>query len=158
MANEINFVKFNTVFLDKSSIWLTDPELKQLTLTPDFTTESQKQWFDSLSKRDDYKIWGVIYDDVPVGAVGLKRIDNVDHSAEYFGYIGEKNYWHRGIGTRMLSFAIDEAKKIDIKRIDLYVFDDNSRAIGLYKKFGFVESRGDVEKDINLRHYQYWVI
>ena len=92
---QIKFVKYNEHFLNKSWDWLNDPEIKKLTLTSDFTKKQQQVFFKSIPTRTDFKIWGVKCGDESIGVVGLKNITS--HDAEYFGYIGEKNYWGSGI-------------------------------------------------------------
>lgn len=42
------------------------------------------------------------------------------------------------IGTALLDAALEEAKKIGLKKIELEVFLSNSKAISLYLKYGFV--------------------
>lgn len=50
-----------------------------------------------------------------------------------------KDRWNRGIGTEMLQRIVGEAKKMDIKVIELEAITDNARAIALYHKAGFVD-------------------
>ena len=130
------FVEYDEKFLNTSWDWLNDPDIKYLTDTPNFTRQSQQDWFKSLSTRDDYFIRGVQFDGKPVGVVGLKKI--VSNSCEYWGYIGCKEYWGRGIGKKMLAFAIEEARRRNIPLIYLHVIKDNVRAIKLYEHFEFV--------------------
>lgn len=137
IESHISFVEYTKTFLDKSYEWLNDPEIKYLTDTPDFTKEAQKKWFDSLEKRSDYKVWGIIFDNKPIGVVGLKHIDLQQQSAEYFGYIGEKKYWGHGIGKLMISYSITEVKKLNLQSLYLNVIKTNIRALNLYKKFNF---------------------
>lgn len=144
----VEITEFDKIFLTKSFVWLTDPEIKYLTLSPDIHNEEQQKWFSSLNNRDDYKIWGIAVKGIPIGAVGLKKINMKLLTAEYFGYIGEKEYWGQGIGTKMLSFAIDEARKLGIKRLDIHVSDDNKRAIHLYEKLGFKDMGGGMSRKI----------
>lgn len=99
-ADKVDFVKYDAEFLSLSWEWLNDKEIKQLTLTPDMTREGQRKWFDGLSSRDDYFVWGLVYDGLPVGVVGLKHIDMNAREGEYFGYIGKKDLW--GGGSRFL--------------------------------------------------------
>lgn len=42
-----------------------------------------------------------------------------------------------GLGSQLLSFVIDHAKKIGLEKIELQVYTSNVAAIALYKKFGF---------------------
>jgi RimJ/RimL family protein N-acetyltransferase len=136
---KIEFVKYNKLFLSLSWEWLNDPEVKKLTNTPDFSKEDQLNWFNSLNEKKDYKIWGIMVDDIPIGVCGLKNIENID--CEYWGYIGEKKYWGRGIGKELIKFSINEAKKMGLSSIWLNVRDDNIRAIKLYTKYGFIKEK-----------------
>jgi RimJ/RimL family protein N-acetyltransferase len=48
--------------------------------------------------------------------------------------------WGQGWGTRLLQFAVDWARvHPSLRWIDLGVFENNPRAIRLYKNAGFVE-------------------
>jgi putative acetyltransferase len=54
------------------------------------------------------------------------------------GMFVHPDYWGRGIGSKLMTAALDVADNwLDLKRIDLSVFVDNEPAIHLYKKFGF---------------------
>lgn len=48
-----------------------------------------------------------------------------------------KDYWNKGIGTRLLERVIVFAKENDFSMIDLQVRCDNLPAIHLYEKYGF---------------------
>jgi RimJ/RimL family protein N-acetyltransferase len=136
------FVRFDEVFLEKSWQWLRDPEIKRLTMTPDFTREEQRRWFSRLPAMTDYLIWGVACKGNPIGAMGLKHINRT--GAEYWGYIGEKDYWNRGLGREMVDFALRKARELELGELHLKASHDNSRAIRLYTRAGFVAtSEGD---------------
>lgn len=134
---EIKFVEYNEIFLEKSWEWLNDKEIKFLTCTSDFTKEQQKKWFLSLKDKKDYFIKGVLYNDTPIGVVGLKNITNTD--GEYWGYIGEKEYWNKGIGKELINYISHYGYILNLKEIYLKVIKDNTRAIKLYQKMGFKE-------------------
>ena len=145
---KIEFVHFSEDFLELSWNWLNDPEIKILTQTPDFTKQQQEEWFLNLKNNTNYSIWGVTADRKPIGAAGLKNITTVD--CEYFGYIGEKDYWGLGIGKIILKEAIIIAKRLGKKEVWLAVNKSNDRAIKLYTKYGFgVESQD--ENEIKMR-------
>lgn len=140
-------VNYDLIFLEKSWKWLNDPEIKQLTLTPDFSKEAQLNFYYSLPKKKDYWIKGIAENNVPIGAMGLKHINTVDKSAEYWGYIGEKEYWGRGIGKFILKEALIKAKELVLKKIYLNVSDKNIIAKNLYLKMGFKkQSSGEIEQ------------
>lgn len=135
MDFKITFSEYNELFLQKSWEWLNNPIIKNLTNTPDFTKEEQISWFKSLKNKKDYFIKGVYFNNKPIGVVGLKKINNIN--AEYWGYVGETDYWGLGIGSQMLDFAIKTAKDLSLKKIYLTVLSSNQRAKNLYHKFGF---------------------
>lgn len=146
----ISFVDYDKEYCELSWGWLNDSEIKKLTMTPSFTRESQENWFDSLRQRTDYLIWGIECNNKPIGALGMKNIDYVDKSGEYFGYIGEKEYWSKGIGTFMMEYIIKKAMESKLNKIYLKVSKFNERAIKLYLKneFQICEETGECLKMI----------
>lgn len=134
---KVELTEFDTVFLELSYDWLRDPEIKELTMTPDITKESQSRWYDSLKENYTYMVKGVLVDGKPVGAVGLKHIDFDNQKAEYFGYIGRKEWWGMSIGNDMMELIEKEAVSKGMHHIYLHVRKDNERAIRLYVKKGY---------------------
>ncbi len=132
---KLELIDIDETFLELSWVWLNDPEIKRLTNTPSFSKIEQKNWFDSLKEQRNYKIWGIDIDKVHIGVCGLKNISEID--CEYWGYIGDKKFWGKGIGSVILKSLIDYAKKQNLISIWLKVIKDNERAINLYTKFGF---------------------
>lgn len=132
---QVDLVDYDRSFLDASFKWLADEEIKFLTNTSSFSKDVQEQWFLSLSEKEDYYIRGILADGIPIGACGLKHITNVD--GEYWGYIGEKEYWGKGIGKQMMSFIESHARLLQLKQIYLLVIPENIRAIRLYNNKGY---------------------
>jgi len=97
----IILVNYSKLFLDLSWKWLNDAEIKKLTDTPDFTKSEQENWYNSLQYKNDYLIFGILYDNEPIGVCGLKNVSKDD--CEYWGYIGEKKHWGKGLGKQILS-------------------------------------------------------
>jgi len=56
-----------------------------------------------------------------------------------------KKYWGHGIGSALMKSTIDWAKKQKMHRLELDVWEHNTSAISLYKKFGF--KKEGVKKD-----------
>ena len=104
-------------------------------MTPDITKENQEEWFCLLPDKNDYYIRGIAVDNKPIGACGLKHI--TPEAGEYWGYIGEKDYWGKGIGGRMMAFIEEYAKSLGLKQIYLQVLNNNERAMRLYVKNGY---------------------
>ena len=144
--DHISFEPYDEKYLELSWKWLKDPEIKQLTLTPDFNKESQKKWFSTLNSKNDYHVFGVLVGDTPIGACGLKNIKYSE--GEYWGYIGEKSFWGKGVGKLMLDYITELACKLKLKTINLKVWSENIRAIRLYEKNGFQVLR--IEDDVSI--------
>ncbi len=51
-----------------------------------------------------------------------------------------REYWGLGIGTAMIGYLTELARKIGYRQIDLEVVAENEQAIALYRKCGFTES------------------
>jgi RimJ/RimL family protein N-acetyltransferase len=142
----ISKVTYDEVFLHRSRIWLSDKEMRRLTGAPKLNTKEQRDWFNGLSCNKSYIIYGIVADDIPVGAFGLKNISS--HEAEYWGYIGEKKYWGKGIGKWMLDESVKEARIMNIKQIWLRVYLYNERAIKAYERFGFDTTSNDGQSQL----------
>lgn len=66
------------------------------------------------------------------------KLSRFRHKAE-FGICIEKEYWGYGIGKVLLENVLMWADDIGIKKISLNVVETNTKAINLYKKYGFSE-------------------
>ena len=138
MKREVELVLYDRCYFEKSRLWLEDDEINRLTDTGILPDEPTRlKWFESLPSKKDYLIWGVAFEGQPIGACGLKHIS--DSKAEYWGYIGEKSLWGKGLGTSMLYNIEQKAKELKIEELYLTVLEDNIRAIRMYRKNGFIE-------------------
>lgn len=130
-------IPFSKEALDKSFLWLTDPEIKYLTNSPALTREGQLSWFKTLASKENYIAEVVCADNEMIGVVGLKNMDRVESRAEYFGYIGDKNYWGKGIGNWIVDRGLALTENNGIAIVYLRVIVENYKAINLYFKKGF---------------------
>jgi ribosomal protein S18 acetylase RimI-like enzyme len=67
---------------------------------------------------------------------------HVEASRHGFGEIGmavAREWRGRGVGSALLAAAIEWARGRGLHKLNLSVFPHNAAAIGLYRKFGFVE-------------------
>lgn len=82
---------------------------------------------------DNEKIVG----NIAVRCIGKGR--KTKHRCE-IGLGVRKEYHGAGLGTILMEHAIDFAKNAGYTCMELEVLEDNTKALGLYKKMGFVES------------------
>jgi RimJ/RimL family protein N-acetyltransferase len=126
---------FDNRALDASFIWLNDPEIQTMIDGHPVERDAQLSWFETLDKRTDILIKSIWHKTTPIGVMGLKHLTDFD--AEYWGYLGDKNYWGRQIGPWMIAEAIKLGYACGIQRLYLKVLPNNERALRLYKKAGF---------------------
>lgn len=76
-------------------------------------------------------------DEVIIGNASLSRLPRrMSHRGELCIAVA-KEYWNKGIGSRLLENILAFARDNSFEVLDLQVRSDNVRAIRLYEKFGF---------------------
>ncbi len=132
---KIEFVEFDENILSLSWEWLNDEETKYLTNASTITKEEQLEWFKNLKQRNEYIIWGITADNIPIGAAGFKRI--INDTAHVFWYIGEKIYWGKGIGELIAKMISQKGKELGFKILFGEPIIENYRSINLLFKEGY---------------------
>ncbi len=86
-----------------------------------------------------------------VGSTTLQRgsTKRTSHVAD-FGITILKEYSGVKIGTLLMEEVIKWCKENQVEKIELEVFEENTPAIALYKKFGFIEE-GRKNKNIKIK-------
>lgn len=79
--------------------------------------------------------------------------DRMKHTARIAISV-RKAFWGRGIGSALMQHMIDFAGARHIELITLEVLSDNTRALSLYKKFGFVRF-GHLENFYKIGTHRY---
>ena len=106
-------------------------------------TEEKERDFLSKINPNVYVVIAVDDDGRITGDAFLERGPRRLHHAAELGISTLKEYWGRGIGSRLMEELIAYAKENGITKINLRVRADNERAKVLYKKFGFVKEGDD---------------
>lgn len=121
--------------------WRNDPEVFKYTgntYDHEITIESELEWIRRvINTPTDYRC-AILADGTYVGNIYLTDIDGV--SANYHIFIGNKNYWGKGVAKQaslqILSYGFEN---LGLKRIRLKVQKENNSAYRLYEKLGFKE-------------------
>ena len=104
------------------------------------TLESHRQWFKKYKESTNRKefIINITDGDIPIGTIGLSSIDRINMKAEYGILIGETEYFGKGY-AKEASFLILKYAFVELllNKVYLRVFDNNERALGMYKSLGF---------------------
>ncbi len=124
-----------------SYVWRNDPEVWRYTgAKPEklITQEIEKAWLSDVLLRDNEKRFAICIGEYEeyIGNIQLTDID--ERTGQYHIFIGNKNYWGKGIATiatgLILKYAFDVLK---LKEVYLIVKKENLAAIKTYVKCGF---------------------
>lgn len=120
--------------------WRNDPEVFKYTgntYDHKITIESELGWIRKvIANPNDYRC-AILADGVYVGNIYLTDIDS--GSATYHIFIGDKNYWGRGVAREASRQIIDYGFSVlHLNKIVLEVKKLNERAVKLYLSLGFV--------------------
>ncbi len=153
---KVELIPFREKHLKDSRWWMNDREICRLfgRVYRPLTGTAQKKWYEQTLKDKTQLIFAIEINGVYVGNVGLKNIDYLNKKAEYYIFIGSKNYWGRGIGTISTKKFLDYIEKhLKLHKIYLHVDQSNSAARRVYQKTGF--KKEGVLKDELLREKKY---
>ena len=102
----------------------------------------EERWFDSYMNNRNSQVRCSIVDenDEVLGLVSLVNIDYMKQCATFHIMIGNDENRGKGAGTFATKEMLNHAfYNLNLHRVELTVLDDNSRAINLYEKVGFVK-------------------
>ena len=94
---------------------------------------------DPSQPRKDRAYFGIEVAGELIGSSGLHRIDHFSRSCELGIGIG-REYWGKGFGQDAVRTLVDYAfEHLNMNRVSLYTLAQDPRAVGAYRKAGFVE-------------------
>jgi RimJ/RimL family protein N-acetyltransferase len=103
---------------------------------PEFEAEFDP---DPAKPRKDRAYFGIEVDGELIGEAGLHRINHFNRSCELGIGIG-RDYWGKGFGQDAVRTLVDYAfEHLNMNRVGLYTLADDPRAVGAYRRAGFVE-------------------
>lgn len=148
---EVEFRDFTRDVLEKSWEWLSDPQIKGMTNTPEIDRESSEKWFESLKTRNDYFIKSMWHKNKPISVMGLKNLNDKD--GEAFGYIGEKEYWGKTVGVQGLEYLINYGRSIKLESIYSVILKTNLSSYKLHRRLGFEKVEDKDENNFMMKLY-----
>lgn len=123
---------------------LTHGETDYLLSYPDensFNVEQEGKFLkEKAESKNEVEILAVVNQTV-VGTAGVDAVGTkfkLRHRAEFSVSVAEE-YWGLGIGGALLDACVECARAAGFTQLELDVVADNSRAISMYRKAGFVE-------------------
>ncbi|HXH31812.1 MAG TPA: GNAT family protein [Bacteriovoracaceae bacterium] len=123
--------------------WIFDKEVIRYSMTKFHritSTEQVMEWF-SLTLNDSHSFQVGIVDTNThelIGYAGIAGLNEIDHNGEYFIFIGNKDYWGKGIASSVTSKIIEHGfLNLKLHRIFLTASSKNLGAIKAYERAGF---------------------
>ena len=145
-GKRIRLAPLDRKYIDLFLKWFNDPEITQyLTMYKPLTRDWEEKWFDALKHKEDavyFSIHVIKEDesDTVIGNCAIQNINSRTRAASCGITIGEKEYQNRGLGTEAMEMLVEYGfNTLNLNRIELSVYDFNSRAFKTYQKVGFVE-------------------
>ncbi len=102
---------------------------------PEIGGEAPEDYFDEhLSKVGQRNIWLAVSEGVIAGMIGIMVSDE---EAEVEPLIVREGYRGKGIGTRLVQVAFEEAKRLKVRYLNVRPVARNSEAIRFFAEKGF---------------------
>lgn len=104
-----------------------------------FTEEAERTLLArKLAAEDEFMMLAEI-DGAVAGNCGISAKGQVRRQRHRCGFAIalKKDYWHLGLGSAMLDYALALARQIGYEQVELEVVEGNDRAKALYERFGF---------------------
>lgn len=132
--------------LDPFYNWLVDDQVTKysLSLFKRLNNKSSiEKWFVNLLLPNKELILGIFIKNTNelIGYAGICCLNKIGNVGEYFIFIGNKEYWGKGISTDVTKRIIEIGfSKMKLKEITLTVFEQNIAGVKSYLKAGFIET------------------
>jgi len=141
--------------------WLNTPEVRRgLALDVPLSLAEEERWYEGiLSAAADERPLAIDVRQgegwLHIGGAGLMRIDRHARHAEVGIHIGDSQHWDQGLGTEAMRLILRHAfETLNLNRVFLRVYEDNPRAMRVYRKLGF-KDEGRLRQDRFLEG-KYW--
>ncbi len=124
--------------------WFNDPSMVQyLGMIRPMTLENEEQWYENAIKNQNAVHFSILLIDEDkkhlIGNCSV-RIDWRNKLGHLGITIGEKEYWGKGYGTGAIQLLLNYCfQTLNMHKVELQVYDFNTRAIKSYKKLEFKE-------------------
>jgi UDP-4-amino-4,6-dideoxy-N-acetyl-beta-L-altrosamine N-acetyltransferase len=130
----MKYTKFQDLSLEEKKEvleWRNHPEIRKWMLNKEkINFDEHLKFIENLEKSD--KIY------IKVGDFGVVNFTLKNGYVE-FGL--HKNPAKKGVGRKLMEFGINYAfDKLKVSKIILYVYENNKKAVNLYKRFGFKQT------------------
>ncbi|WP_316748992.1 GNAT family N-acetyltransferase [Pedobacter gandavensis] len=123
--------------------WRNNPEIWVYTEfkpgNPGITMEKETAWLQAKLEKETDKRFAICLEDTAQYIGNVQLIDLKDGQAEFHMFIGEPQFWGKGIGKAATKLILGQAfSELNLDSIFLFAHEDNIAGHSIYKKMGFV--------------------
>lgn len=133
---------------EEYAAWLNDPMVNQYLETRHVSLKELKTYIREKAEKPDALFFGIFWreNNRHIGNLKLEPIDCEKGEAAIGILIGDKASWGKGVATEATNLAAEYAfSTLKLRALTLGVIPENTAAIRVYEKCGFVRTR--VDKD-----------
>ncbi|GHO77196.1 N-acetyltransferase [Ktedonobacter sp. SOSP1-85] len=129
--------------LDMFWTWFADREVVRYSMGTwlfPWSKKETEQWLQQTLQDKDTLTLGVVKKDGSqlIGYAGIASISRINHSGEYYIFLGEKSSWGQGYGTEATQLIVHYGiASLNLHRIMLTVSSLNTGGIKAYTRAGF---------------------
>jgi RimJ/RimL family protein N-acetyltransferase len=134
--------------------WRSDGEVHRY-LRHGYTTLGEvSTWYRDYFSSEANQLLGILVDNQLIGYCTIEHIDCHNHNCEVGLVIGEKDYWHKGIGSAVIRELLKRAfTALRMHRVEAVIHADNVASIRCFTRAGF--QRDGTLRDAKYRHGRY---
>ncbi len=131
-----NFIDLSDDEKERVLSWRNHPEIRKWMFDKDeISLKSHLEYIKSLQQREDKRYFMVNYLGENIGVIDFT---NIDKDKADIGLYAKPDIY--GVGSVLMQAIIEYGfKELKLKKLVAQVYEDNTKAINLYKKFYFVE-------------------
>jgi RimJ/RimL family protein N-acetyltransferase len=147
---EINFkptIK-NEELIKKMVEWYNNPDISHFIHVnrseEEPHTYTVEDVLNELQPHDNVFKYSILDHNLPIGEVSITKdffllMNKNMNSAWISIMIGDQSYWGKGIAKLAMNFLENTCRDMGFNRIELGVFENNTKAFNLYKSLGYKE-------------------
>jgi ribosomal-protein-alanine N-acetyltransferase len=103
------------------------------------TDEDIRRFVEEILGSETDILFGIFFDDKHIGNIKLGPINWEHANAGVSYFIGEKNYWSRGIATSIVKTVVDFGfKKLNLEKINAGYYSTNLGSAVVLERCGFL--------------------
>jgi RimJ/RimL family protein N-acetyltransferase len=118
--------------------WRNDSDVNKYLRHGFRTLEEVQKWHREYFSSESNRLLAIYYKNKPIGYCTIEGIDHHNKKCEVAIVIGEKEHWHKGIGTMTIRKLTEMAfSKLHMHRIFAVINKGNSASVKCFSNAGF---------------------